>query len=120
MLRNAAKPAGIVLLVVVVFMALGFRINHPHYGVGSALGSAKSSLAIYKRGGNPTVGQKVLITVPNWPAASPALGIVRTVQGDKILVILGNDIRQVTKKEIGGHLLAVVPFFGYLFGAVGL
>ena len=120
MLRRAIKPAGIVLVVVAVFMALGFRINHPHYGVGSALGSAKSSLAIYKTGGTPTVGQKVLITVPNWPAASPALGIVRSVKGNDILVILGNDIRQVTPKQVHGHLLAVVPFFGYLFGAIGL
>ena len=120
MLRSAAKPAGIVLLIVIVFMALGFRINHPHYGVGSALGSAKSSLALYKTGGTPTVGQKVLITVPNWPAASPALGVIRSVQGNNILVILGNDIRQVSPKEIHGHLLAVIPFFGYLFGAIGL
>ena len=120
MLRRAIKLAGIVLVVVAVFMALGFRINHPHYGVGSALGSAKSSLAIYKTGGTPTVGQKVLITVPNWPAASPALGIVRNVKGNDILVILGNDIRQVTPKQVHGHLLAVVPFFGYLFGAIGL
>ena len=120
MLRSAAKPAGVVLLIVIVFMALGFRIDHPHYGVGSDLGSAKSSLAIYKTGGTPTVGQKVIITVPGWPAASPALGIVRTVKGNDILVILGNDIRQVTPKQISGHLLAVVPFFGYLFGAVGL
>ena len=120
MLKSAAKPVGIVLLILIVLFALGFRIDHPRYGVGSALGSAKSSLAIYKTGSSPSVGQKVLITVPSWPAASPALGVVRNVQGNNVLVILGNDIRQVTPQQVHGHLLAIIPFFGYLFGAVGL
>ena len=76
MLRSAVKPVGIALLVIVVFMALGFRVNHPRYGLSSALGSAKSSLAFYKHGAQPTVGAKVVVTLPNMPAASPALDVV--------------------------------------------
>ena len=61
MLRRFVKPVGVALIIILIFMAAGFRINHPQYGLSSALGSAKSSLAIYKHGAQPTVGAKVVV-----------------------------------------------------------
>ncbi len=120
MLRSAIKPVGIALLVIAIFMGLGFRVNHPHYGLSSALGSAKSSLAFYKHGAQPTVGAKVVVNLPNMPAASPALGIIRSVQGGKVLVVLGSDIREVGVKDVNGKLIAVIPFLGAIVGIIGL
>jgi hypothetical protein len=120
MLRRAIRPVAIALVVIVIFMAVGFRINHPRYGLSSALGSAKSSLAFYKRGGQPTIGDKVIVTLPNMPAVSPALGVVRSVQGGKVLVVLGSDLREVGVKDVAGKLIAVIPFFGAIVGIIGL
>lgn len=120
MLRRAIRPVAIALVVIIIFMAVGFRINHPRYGLSSALGSAKSSLAFYKRGGQPTIGDKVVVTLPNMPAVSPALGVVRSIQGGKALIVLGSDLREVGVNDIHGKLIAVIPFFGAIVGIIGL
>jgi hypothetical protein len=120
MLRRFVKPVGVTLIIILIFMAAGFRINHPQYGLSSALGSAKSSLAIYKHGAQPTVGAKVVVNLPTMPAVSPALGIIRSVQGGKVLVVLGSDLREIGVKDVNGKLIAVIPFLGAILGIVGL
>ena len=120
MLRSAIRPLGIALLIILVFMGLGFRLDHPRYGLSTAMGSAKSSLGLYKHGGEPTVGAKVVVNLPTMPFASPAIGIVRSVQGGKVLVVLGSDIREVSVKDVQGKLIAVIPFLGAIVGIIGL
>ena len=120
MLRRAIKPVGVALIVIVIFMLAGFRLNHPQYGLSNALGSAKSGLALYKHGAQPTVGDKVVVNLPTMPAVSPALGIIRSVQGGKVLVVLGSDLRESGVKDVQGKLIAVIPFFGAIVGIIGL
>ena len=104
-------------LVVGVFMGFGFRINHLQGGIGSALGSAKSSLAIYKHGTSAEVGSKIIVNVKD---SGPELGIVKSATDTTVDVDLGEKFLRVEKSEILGKLLAVIPFFGSVLGIVGL
>jgi hypothetical protein len=109
----------VVILAIVTgaFMGLGFRINHLQGGIGSALGSAKSSLALYKHGTSAEVGSKVIVNVNG---VGPELGIVKAVSESSVDVDLGATFLRVDKKEILGKLIAVIPFLGSVLGVVGL
>jgi hypothetical protein len=107
----------ILALVTGVFMGIGLRINHLQGGIGSALGSAKSSLALYKHGTSAEVGSKVIVNVNG---TGPELGIVKAVSETSVDVDLGATFLRVDKKEILGKLIAVIPFLGSVLGVVGL
>jgi hypothetical protein len=117
-MRNKWIPRVLVLaLVIGVFMGFGFRINHLQGGIGSALGSAKSSLAIYKHGTSAEVGSKIIVNVKD---SGPELGIVKSATDTTVDVDLGEKFLRVEKTEVLGKLLAVIPFFGTVLGIVGL
>ena len=120
MLQSIKKPLSIALVVIVAGFVLGFRVGHPHSGLRSALGSAESSIALYKHIGEPMIGTKVVVAVPGEPKNSPALGLVKTVSQGTVEVQFGNRVEVITIKEIQGKLIAVVPFFGSLVGLLGL
>ena len=121
MLRSAVRPLGIALLVILVFMGLGFRLDHPRYGLSTAMGSAHASLGLYKHGGGePTVGAKVVVNLVREPNNSPAIGYVRNIDHGKILVDFGNGVRTVSVKDVEGKLIAVVPVLGAIVGIIGL
>jgi len=120
MLDRVKKPLAIALVVILAGFFLGFRVGHPHSGLRSALGSAESSLALYKHTGEPALGTKVMVAVPGEPKNSPALGIVKTISQGTVEVQFGNRVEVVGLKEIQGKLVAVVPFFGTLVGFLGL
>ena len=109
----------VVILAVVTggFMGLGFRINHLQGGIGSALGSAKSSLALYKHGTSAEVGSKVIVNVNS---VGPELGIVKAATESSLDVDLGATFIRVERTQVLGKLIAVIPFLGYVFGIVGL
>ena len=98
-------------------MGFGFRLNHLQGGIGSALGSAKSSLAIYKHGSSAEVGSKVIVNVKD---SGPELGIVKSATETTVDVDLGAKFLRLEKTEILGKLIAVIPFFGSVLGIVGL
>ena len=104
-------------IVTAVFMGLGFRLNHLQGGIGSALGSAKSSLALYKHGNSAEVGSKIIVNIKG---IGPELGIVKSATDKTVDVDLGATFLRVEKKEVLGKLIAVVPFFGSVLGIVGL
>jgi hypothetical protein len=107
----------ILALVAGLFMGFGFRLNHLQGGIGSALGSAKSSLAIYKHGSSAEVGSKVIVNVKD---SGPELGIVKSATETTVDVDLGAKFLRLEKTEILGKLIAVIPFFGSVLGIVGL
>ena len=107
----------VLALVVVVFMGAGLRLNHLQGGIGSALGSAKSSLALYKHGTSAEVGSKVIVNVTG---VGPELGIIKSATETTIDVDLGATFIRVERSEILGKLIAVIPFFGSIIGIVGL
>ncbi len=120
MLDRVKKPLAIALVVIIAGFLLGFRVGHPHSGLKSAMGSAHSSIAIYKRGGEPAIGAKVMIDIPTEPNNSPALGYVRATTKGAVEVQLANGVTVVPMKSVQGKLIAVVPFFGTLVGFLGL
>jgi hypothetical protein len=107
----------ILALVTGVFMGVGLRLNHLKGGIGSALGSAKSSLALYKHGTSDAVGSKVIVNVKG---IGPELGIIKSATATTVDVDLGATFTRIDKKDVLGKLVAVVPFFGSVLGIVGL
>jgi hypothetical protein len=109
----------VVILAVVTgaFMGLGFRLNHLQGGIGSALGSAKSSLALYKHGSSAEVGSKVIVNVNG---VGPELGIVKAATDTSLDVDLGASFIRVDRTQVLGKLVAVIPFLGSVLGIVGL
>jgi hypothetical protein len=107
----------ILVLVIVVFMGAGLRLNHLQGGIGSALGSAKSSIALYKHGTTAEVGSKVIVNVKG---IGPELGIVKSATDQTVDVDLGATFLRIEKKDVLGQLIAVIPFFGSIVGIVGL
>ncbi|CAN2212855.1 hypothetical protein MCEMRE26_01026 [Candidatus Nanopelagicaceae bacterium] len=111
------KPLAIFALVLAVFLALGFRVTHPADGLKSALGSAKSSIAIYKSNGQALPGDKVLVPVEG---SGTQLGVVKSVKSATADVDTGAAFVRVKQSEISGKLIAIIPFFGVPLGWVGL
>ena len=103
--------------ILVVLFALGFRGVHPENGLSSAMGSAKSSIVIYKPSGEYAVGTKVVVEVSGQGKQS---GIVKAANADSVDVDTRAAFIRVNQKDVLGKLIVVVPFFGTLFGLIGL
>ncbi len=106
-----------VAAIAVVLFALGFRAVHPADGLTSAMGSAKSSIVIYKSGGTYEVGQKVVVEVSGQGKQS---GIVKSATPEAVDVDTRAAFVRVKQEDVLGKLYLVVPFFGSLFGIIGL
>lgn len=106
-----------VLAIVVVLFALGFRVIHPENGLQSAMGSAKSSVVIYKHSSNYAVGHKVVVEVAG---QGKQTGIVKSATGETVDVDTLVAFVRVKQEDVEGKLIAVVPFFGTLLGLIGL
>ena len=105
------------LAVLVVLFALGFRIGHPQDGLESAMGSAKSSLVIYKHSGSYSIGQKVVVDVAGQGMET---GIIKSASTESVDVDTRAALIRVNQKDVRGKLIVVIPFFGYIFSVVGL
>ena len=103
--------------IVVVLFALGVRVIHPENGLQSAMGSAKSSLVVYKHTGEYGVGSKVIVEVAG---QGKQLGIVKSATKETVDVDTKSAFVRVKQDEVLGKLIVVIPFFGILFNAIGL
>lgn len=106
-----------VVVALVLFFALGIRVTHPNSGVEHALGSAESSIAIYRVTDNFKLDDKVVVALP---VDGPALGIVRGVIDSSLDVQIGGQLYRIGQDDIDGKMLVIIPFVGYLFEWVGL
>ncbi|MEN9412363.1 MAG: hypothetical protein RIQ92_800 [Actinomycetota bacterium] len=103
--------------ILVVLFTLGFRVIHPAGGLESAMGSAKSSVVVYKHSSNYAVGHKVVVEVAG---QGKQTGIVKSASDGSVDVdTLGAFVR-VKNEDVIGKLVVVVPFFGTLLNIVGL
>ena len=68
------KVPAIVVAVLVLALALGFRLEHPASGFKTALGSPSSSVVITKKADTYSVGDKVVVK-----SASEELSPLKTV-----------------------------------------
>ena len=117
MIKSWVKPIAAIAIVAVLFLAAGFRIAHPITGLSSALGSAKSSLVVYKSSGQSAVGSKVVVNIEG---LGIGIGTVKSAASGNVDVDLGATFNRVSEKDVSGKLIAVIPFLGTLLGFVGL
>ncbi|CAN2214579.1 hypothetical protein MCEMRE182_01064 [Candidatus Nanopelagicaceae bacterium] len=110
------KLIALVAIIVVLF-SLGFRLIHPENGLSSAMGSAKSSVVLYKHSGEYAVGSKVVVEVAG---QGKQTGIVKSATKESVDVDTNVAFVRVKQADVLGKLIVVVPFFGTIFGIVGL
>ena len=111
------KALALVAVLVLALSVLGFRVGHPQQGLNSAMGSAKSSLVVYKGVNQAMPGDKVVIDIEG---IGLALGTVKSVRAGTADVDTVYAFTRVKQNEIKGKLVAIVPFFGIPLGWVGL
>jgi hypothetical protein len=107
------------LLVLVVLFAAGLRLGHPQDGLKNALGSAQSSIVLYKTGSDLKTGAKVMVNMET-PAPTPIIAFVVKADGDNVDIQSGVEVVTVKTSQIYGKLIAVIPFIGSVLGVVGL
>lgn len=103
--------------IAVVLFTLGFRMIHPENGLSSAMGSAKSSVVLYKHSSNYAVGHKVVVEVAG---QGKQTGIVKSATSETVDVDTRVAFVRVKQEDVLGKLVLVIPFFGTIFGIVGL
>ena len=103
--------------IAVVLFALGFRVIHPENGLSSAMGSAKSSVVVYKHSSSYAIGSKVVVEVAGQGKQS---GIVKSATPETVDVDTRVAFVRVKQEDVLGKLIVVIPFFGTIFGIVGL
>ncbi len=113
MKRNIA----IVAVAAILLFVLGFRVGHPVSGLTSAMGSAKSSIVVYKKSGDYSQGNKVVVEVAGQGIES---GIVKSSTKETVDVDTVSAFVRVNKPDVKGKLIVVVPFFGTILNLVGL
>jgi len=118
MLNRVKKPLAALLILTFILFLFGFRITHPKDGLSNALGSAQSSLVVVKKASVYKSGDKI-VAQPQ-VGKSPVLGIIASAEGGSLELILENSVARTTPDKVSGKLVAVIPFFGYLFTVVGL
>jgi hypothetical protein len=113
---NIRATAGVLAAVLLLFL-LGFRVAHPDSGIGTALGTADSSLVIYKKSQTTDYEAKILAVTSD---GKTGLGVVAGTDTKQVYLSLGDRYETVKAQNIKGKLLLVVPFLGSVVGIVGL
>lgn len=108
--------AAVVLLVVILFVA-GIRVAHPQLGLQSSLGSAKTTLVIYKSTNAADKDSKIVVKMNDGQTGT---GIVRVVSNEYVDVNLNTKFERIPTEEIKGKLILVIPFIGFILGVIGL
>ena len=111
-----SKVIALVAIIGVLFL-LGIRVAHPQEGLQSAMGSAKSSLVVYKASDKYEVGQKVVVVVAN---SGNQLGVIKSASDEAVDVDTQVAFVRVKQEDVVGKMIVVIPFFGTLFNIVGL
>jgi len=118
-MRNGLKISVVAIVVVFLMSLLGFRIAHPQSGLSSAVGSAESSIVLYRQTEKFGAGDRVLVDIGD-EKLSPATSIIRTINEGTIDVQAGELLVTVETEKIKGRILALVPFVGSLLSLFGL
>ena len=108
--------AAVVLLVFILFVA-GIRVAHPQLGLQSSLGSAKTTLVIYKSTITVDKDAKVVVKVNDGQTGT---GIVRAPSSENVDVNLNTKFERIPNEDIKGKLILVIPFIGVILGVIGL
>jgi len=104
--------------VVIVSTFMGIGVAHPQAGLSTALGSAKSSLVIYRDTDEISAGDRVVANVEG--DLSPVFAVVTSTENGSLAVQFQGSFFSVKSEDIKGKMIVVVPFFGALVGIFGL
>jgi hypothetical protein len=115
-MKTRTKLIAVAAILVVLF-AIGFRVVHPENGLESAMGSAKSSVVVYKSSSSYAIGHKVVVEVAG---QGKQTGIVKSASDGSVDVDTLAAFVRVKNEDVLGKLVVVIPFFGTIFGLVGL
>jgi hypothetical protein len=113
------KVPAVIIAVVIVLLALGFRFEHPASGFKTALGSPSSSVVITKKADAYAIGDKVVVNSAS-KELSPLLGQVTAVTDGQYSVTNGVFLETISGENVKGKMIVVLPFLGYLLGVFGL
>ena len=118
-MSTTVKRITAILGVLVLLGVFGIRVGHPNSGLSTALGSASSSIVVYKTDKNLEVGDKIFGASLD-KSLSPVLGEVAEKGRDDYAVQNGTFLERMTTEDTRGKMIVVIPFIGYLFNIVGL
>jgi hypothetical protein len=107
---------GIALALILLFV-VGIRATHPKSGLDHALGSAQSSVAVYRVTDSFSMDDKVVVQLSG---EGSALGIVRGVADGAYDIQVGSQLYRLNNKDIRGKMLVIIPFIGSILGVIGL
>ncbi len=112
------RPIILVLIFFIILFGLGLRLGHPESGLKSALGPAKSSIAVYWKGNSVSKGDNVIVTTGK-PGQDPTLAVVAGTTSGYVDIQSGRELQRIESNQVHGKLLAIIPFIGYLVDLVG-
>jgi hypothetical protein len=112
------RPVILVLIFFIILFGLGLRLGHPESGLKSALGPAKSSIAVYWKGNSVSKGDNVIVTTGK-PGQDPTLAVVAGTTSGYVDIQSGRELQRIESNQVHGKLLAIIPFIGYLVDLVG-
>ena len=116
MSKNQIRVTAVGAAIVLVLLLAGVRVAHPQSGVGTAIGSAKSSLVIYKKGEETGYKSKIIATTSD---GTLGLGVIAGTDTKQVYLSLGDRYETVKAENIKGKLIAVLPFLGSILGVFG-
>jgi len=98
-------------LIALAFGPIGIRFAHPIDGVGTLLGSAKSSIAIVAPIKEPKVGTNVIAKVSN-RGKGLILGSISVASNEELLISTDKTSYPIKSQDLRGKVVAVLPFIG--------
>jgi len=110
---------GVVFLAIFLVMsAMNLHLIHPKSGLGSAIGSASSSLDLVKKEKNYQINDRVIVNARgNQP--TPWLGQIKGSTPDAYIIDSDRALITIPKESISGKNEVLIPFFGYLYSLFG-
>jgi len=118
-MSKIVRPIILVALACLLLSAFGLRVSHPQSGLKSALGSASSSVAVYRHTSKVAKSDKIVVTT-GIKDSDPALAIVINADKTSVDIQAGTTLQRVETKNVQGKLILVLPFVGLILNVVGL
>jgi hypothetical protein len=99
------------VVVISLLITAGLNFIHPKAGAGTALGGAKSSIAVVQADKNLSVGESVVADIPG-DGLSPIVAIIAAVSDRELLLSTESGYIQIKKDQLHGKVVAILPFIG--------
>ena len=118
----ATRVIRVGLIIGAVFLLLNIfnvQVIHPKSGLGSAIGSASSTIDLVKKQKSYEINDRVIVKIKGMQP-SPWLGRIKAVTRDSYIVDSNKSLITIPKENISGKMLVLLPFLGYLYSLFGI